>query len=210
MHEERIAHMKEVLMCAVEGQLCNLQQADTKELGEAIDMIKDLEEACYYAVITEAMKKGKSEYEFEFKNGNGGEKHKEKENMQYYDERRYPPDYNRSYYEEPMRMYANGNGGGNSSSNGSNGSSEGSGGRSNFSEDMMERDPREGRSSKNRRMYMESKEKHQDKATQLRELEKYMQELSTDIVEMLEGATQEERQYLEKKMTALATKIGHL
>jgi hypothetical protein len=197
---DRIAHMKEVLMCAVEGQLSNLQNVDTKELGEAIDMIKDLEEANYYCTITEAMKKGKGEYEFEYKTG--GERHKEKGNMEYYS----PEMYNRSYYEEPMRMYVDGNG--NTSSSSNNGNSNGN--RSNLSEEMMEYDPREGRSPKNRRMYMESKEKHQDKATQLRELEKYMQELSTDIVEMLEGATLEERQYLEKKMTALATKIGHL
>jgi hypothetical protein len=35
-------------------------------------------------------------------------------------------------------------------------------------------DYREGRSPRNRRMYMEAKETHQDKVTQMRELEKYM------------------------------------
>ena len=36
------------------------------------------------------------------------------------------------------------------------------------------RDQREGRSPHSRRMYMESKEMHSDKATQMRELENYM------------------------------------
>ena len=40
---KKLEHMKETLMCAVEMQLCNLEEIDTKELGEAIDMIKDLE-----------------------------------------------------------------------------------------------------------------------------------------------------------------------
>jgi hypothetical protein len=52
---ERLKYMKECLMCCVEGQMSHLDKTDTKELGEAIDMIKDLEEAIYYATITEAM-----------------------------------------------------------------------------------------------------------------------------------------------------------
>ena len=48
------------------------------------------------------------------------------------------------------------------------------GSRSNYSEPiMMERDEKEGRSPMNRKMYMEAKG-NKDKATQLRELEKYM------------------------------------
>jgi hypothetical protein len=41
----------------------------------------------------------------------------------------------------------------------------------------------------------------------MRELEKYMSELSSDIMDMLEDASAEERQYLAKKMTTLATKL---
>lgn len=65
-----------------------------------------------------------------------------------------------------------------------------------------------GNSYKNRKMYMEAKSMKKDKATQLRELEKYLQELSNDIIEMIQDSTLEEKQYLEKKITALATKIG--
>jgi hypothetical protein len=37
-----------------------------------------------------------------------------------------------------------------------------------------------------------------------------MQELSQDVVEMIEDASLEEKQYLEKKISALATKIGQM
>ena len=53
--KKRIEHMLESLTSCVEDQLIHLESVDTKELGEAIDMIKDLEEAMYYCVITKAM-----------------------------------------------------------------------------------------------------------------------------------------------------------
>ena len=52
---ERMKMMKETLMNCVQGQLGDLSSVDTKELGEAIDMIKDLSEAIYYCTITESM-----------------------------------------------------------------------------------------------------------------------------------------------------------
>jgi hypothetical protein len=54
---------------------------------------------------------------------------------------------------------------------------------------------------------MESKEMHQGKAKQLQELEKYMKELSTDLVNMIEDASTEEKQYLGNRLSTLATKI---
>jgi hypothetical protein len=51
----RLTQIKETLIDVVEMELCDLSKVDTKELGEAIDMIKDLEEAIYYCTITEAM-----------------------------------------------------------------------------------------------------------------------------------------------------------
>ena len=53
---ERLKAMKETLMSAAQSQMGNLASTDTKELGEVIDMIKDLEEAIYYCSITESMK----------------------------------------------------------------------------------------------------------------------------------------------------------
>lgn len=163
MHE-RLKHMRETLMCAVEVQLCDLGEVDTEELGEAIDMIKDLEEAIYYCTVTEAMTAPKHEVEFEM-----------------------PQHQERMYYEGHPRKADNG-----------------------WYESDTWRDGREGRSYNNRRMYMEAKEMNKDKASQLRELEKYMQELTNDITEMIVDASADEKSYLEKKITALATKIGQM
>ena len=54
---EELKTMKQNLTSLVQSQLGNLDQVDTHELGEAIDMIKDLAEAIYYCTITEAMEK---------------------------------------------------------------------------------------------------------------------------------------------------------
>lgn len=206
--KKALESMKETLMCCVQGQMGNLANVDTKELGEAVDMIKDLEEAIYYCTITEAMKEKEKE---------GG-----KEHHHYYTTPMYYPYHDRDmdrgqgkmYYTDNGRrnyddmMYYNGNGnGGNSSSGGGHSSS-----RSYSERDIsgMMRDPREGRSSQSRRSYMESKEMHKDKAHQLKELEKYMQELTQDMVEMIQDASPEEKQYLEKRITALGNKIGQL
>lgn len=72
----------------------------------------------------------------------------------------------------------------------------------------MTRDRREGKSPMSRKNYMESKEMHQSKTTQMRELEKYLQELSSDIVEMIQDASPEEKAFMEQKISALATKIN--
>lgn len=62
--KERLKHMKETLATCIEGQLSNLSEIETEELGQAIDMLKDLEEAIYYCTIVEAMDKEepKSQY----------------------------------------------------------------------------------------------------------------------------------------------------
>lgn len=56
---ERLKSIKDCLIAQVSGQMGKLDQVDAKELGEVVDMIKDMEEACYYAKITEAMEKPK-------------------------------------------------------------------------------------------------------------------------------------------------------
>lgn len=178
MHTERLKEMKNTLICAVESQLWDLEKVDTKELGEAIDMIKDLEEAIYYCTVTEAMTTG-SEPQWERK-----ESQDEKHRM-YYGETHYPM--TRSHHpnsKEDVDWDEH--------------------------DDMRVPDEREGKSYKSRKMYMEAKDMKKDKATQLRELERYMQELSNDIVEMINDASIEEKQYLEKKIQALASKIGQM
>lgn len=63
---DRMKYMKETLMNCVQGQLGDLSSTDTKELGEAIDMIKDLSEAIYYCTITESMEETKKEEEMKY------------------------------------------------------------------------------------------------------------------------------------------------
>ena len=41
----------------------------------------------------------------------------------------------------------------------------------------------------------------------MKDLEKYMHELSTDITEMISDASPEEKQLLKQKLTTLATKL---
>lgn len=138
--------IKECLKACVENQMGNLESVDTHELGEVIDMLKDLSEICYYDSITKAMEKT--------------------ENTRYYNDKR-----NWDY--QPVEM----------------------------------RDYREGRSPATRKMYMEHKELHKDKAVKMIELERYMHELTDDIMEMIDDATPEEKQMLHTKLTALSNKI---
>ena len=197
---EQYKMMKQSLMACAQSQMNNLANVDAEELGEVIDMLKDLEEAIYYCTITEAMEK------------QGEEKVKEYHyyTQPSYNERDMDRDSGRMYY-TPM-YYGGGNSGGGGrggSSSGGSGSGSGGGSRS-YTEPYMMRDPKEGRSHQVRKSYMESKEMHKDKASQLKELEKYMQELTQDMVEMIEDASPEERQYLEKRVSALASKIGQV
>lgn len=172
---ERLKAMKERLISCVEGQLNDLSKTDAEELGEVVDMIKDLEETIYYCTVVEAMEEK--------------EKEPQREMMyypvMYYDDRRRDSEgkyYYGDAYTRGMRDYANV-----------------------YPREI--RDYREGRSGNSRRMYMESKEMHEGKEKQMMELEKYMKELSGDIMEMIDDATPEERQSLSQKLLTLAEKI---
>lgn len=166
----KLCEMKNCLINAAQSQMSNLANCDAEELGEVIDMIKDIEEAIYYCTITEAMK----------------EKDEDSSTMYYKEsirkkKRNVPMDYYHRYeeededkYEYPVKIY----------------------------------DKREGRSPERRKMYMESKELHHDQAKKLKELEDYMKELTQDVLEMIEDASPEEKQLLQKKIALLATKIN--
>ena len=58
---EELERIKEQLITCVQYQMMNLQDVDAKELGEVIDMIKDLSETAYYCSIAEAMEDSKEE-----------------------------------------------------------------------------------------------------------------------------------------------------
>lgn len=130
---KRLKCIKEKLMECVENEMTHLESVDTHELGEAIDMIKDLEEAMYYHSIVAAMNEEKT-------------------------------------YSTSISDY-------------------------------------EEKSHHHRKMYMESHDLNKGKEIQMRELEAYIQELSSDIMEMIKKATPEEKILLQQKMIALANKI---
>ena len=149
MSHKKLMWMEELLIAEAEKQFECLEAVCTKELGEVIDMIKDLKEAIYYETVTKAMEAGDS--------------------------------YKTEKSDHPHVV-------------------EHSDSRSEY----------EGKSPHSRQLYIEAKHMNKDKATQLRELEKYMQELSQDVVDMIADASPEEKQYLEKKITALASKVGQM
>ena len=74
------------------------------------------------------------------------------------------------------------------------------------------RDYREGRSGMSRRGYMESKEQHksnsqEDKQKKMLELEKYVDDLSNDVKEMIMDSTQEEKSMLKQKLMGMANNL---
>lgn len=51
----RLKSIEDCLISLVQGQMSNTSDVDAKELGEVVDMIKDIEEAKYYHSISKAM-----------------------------------------------------------------------------------------------------------------------------------------------------------
>lgn len=198
---ERLKHVKDTLLCAVESQLGDLEHVDAKELGEVVDMVKDMEEAMYYCSIVKAMEDRKEEEEeFEHFMTKYGPYMQSQSNLRdidrhqgrmYYGDRgiehgawprvrdgRIDRHMDRDEEYEEERKYP-----------------------------MEIRDAREGKSPISRKNYIESKELHQGVPAQMRELEKYLQELSQDITEMITDATPEEKTVLQQKLSILASKI---
>lgn len=221
MSIENLKTMKDQLMACTQAQLGDISSVDAHELGEAVDMIKDLAEAIYYCTITESMEKSNEKEQ---------QQPQEVRTVNYYTAPMY------RNYDSGMPMYypsGGGNSGGSYGGGGSGGSNNymyyptGRNGETTYGGNMdsvgmlgnrnrnyytempeMMRDPREGRSPMRRRMYMEGKEMKNDTKSQLHELEAYLQELSTDITEMIKDASPEERATLHQKMSMLANKIA--
>ena len=157
MATEALKTMKEQIMNCVQSQLGDLSKVSTKELGEAIDMIKDLAEAIYYCTITDSM--GKSD-------------DSKKQVINYYtnpitSDMYYDP-WRHSEYKKGYMYYPND----------ATIDTQSTSTTTHYSEPYMHemtRDPREGRAYMRRRTYMEGKEKHNDMNSQLRELEAYLQ-----------------------------------
>ena len=146
---KKLCKIKDTLINLVEQQMTNPQCVDTHEMGEVIDMIKDLAETCYYVSIIEAME--------------------DKE------------DHEESSRQTDTMYYGIGS--------------------------MNDDNKKMGHSPMKRKSYIESKELHMDQAQQMRELEDYAQVLTSDLLEMIQDATPEEKQLLQRKIATLATKI---
>lgn len=230
---ERVCAIKDRAISLVESQLNgNIESVDAKELGEVVDIAKDMaelmkyaEEAEYYHKITEAMDEASKEDKEHYMDkylpetqmyytpmGNYARRRDSRGRYMYTEPMyRVDPDmrdmehnYNSAPYRD--RMYYS------SMDNGDNSESSGSGmsgGRSSSGRNYTDmRDMREGRSGVSRRTYMDLKESGADKATRTKELEKYMNELSSDMTEMIDGMDANEKSLLKQKLTTLASKIA--
>lgn len=221
MHIER---MHKMIECITEKALYELEKGtenvDTCEMGQVVDMIKDLNEAEYKAVIVKAMKKAdeeKEEYDKmllrELK-----EEYGEDAGRRFYDHYRYADGrfapkghgtYRKGYEEPPYwhmtpEMYRD--------------MDRDSRGRMHYTEtNMNDGGTSNSRMSENnydraKRNYTETKEMHrentpQDKEAKMRELEKYLKELSADIADLMSGASQEEMNMAKSRLTTLVSKM---
>lgn len=236
MHIKNIRCIEEKLAEAIRCEFDKgIENVNTSEMGKATDMLKDAAEAEYYARIAKAMEKADSEDEEADKHmlRQLKEQYGEDDGRRYYDNYRYmrtgrfapkgrgtymprrgyetpieyhmtpemyrehDPEYYRDMDRDMGRMYYTDTG-----MRGNMGNSSRTG----------MRDGREGRSGMSRRSYIQTKEMHPDnsqesKQAKMKELEKYMGELSGDITEMIAGASNEEKTMLKAKLQTLMQKI---
>lgn len=192
---------------------------------------KDYLEACYYKKVVEAMddhdpedEKSEDYEDFDMRRYYRGQPRSKTSGrfMRRGDSRRnytpyyhmtpemyreHEPEYYRDMDRSNGRMYY-------TESRSSNTGMENSGGNSRGypESNYNSRDGREGRSGQSRRTYMEIKELHkgntaEEKQRKMKELEKYMSELGTDITEMISDASNEEKTLLKNKLQVLAQKV---
>lgn len=217
MHIERIHKMIE---CLTEKALSELdkgvENVNTEEMGEAVDMIKDLCEAEYKAVIVKSMKKAdeeEEEYNKELLRALKDE-YGEEGGRRYYDEYRYKttgryaPKGKGTYvgrrgYEEPpyYHMYPDRD-------------MDREYGRMYYTEPTTGSNMRMTESSYDRakRNYTETKEMHkgntqEDKEHKMKSLDSYAKELTSDITGMVADMTAEEKNLLRNKLSNLVSKI---
>lgn len=193
-----------------------IENVDPVEMGQVTDMLKDLAEAMYYRTLTKAMEDSETDEIMEMFDRYGDGVRRFYDDYRYKNGRFAPKGRGtRRGYEEPPywhmtpEMYRNWDD--------YRDMDRESRGRMYYSEpsrisDSAMRDSREGRSGMSRKMYMESKELHrantpQDKEAKMRELEKYMKDLSEDVTDMLGDMTPEERSMIKTKMSTLVSKM---
>lgn len=214
MHIERIHKMIE---CLTEKTLCELdkgvENVNTEEMGEAVDMIKDLCEAEYKAVIVKSMKKAdeeEEEYNKELLRTLKAE-YGEEGGRRYYDEYRYKttgryaPKGKGTYvgrrgYEEPpyYHMYPERD-------------MDREYGRMYYTEPTATHTSESGY-DRAKRMYTETKEMHkantpEDKEHKMKALDGYIKELGGDITQLIGDMTAEERNLMRTKLSTLVSKL---
>lgn len=214
MHIERIHKMIECLTEKALGELDKgVENVNTEEMGEAVDMIKDLCEAEYKAVIVKSMKKAdeeEEEYNKELLRTLKAE-YGEEGGRRYYDEYRYKttgryaPKGKGTYvgrrgYEEPpyYHMYPERD-------------MDREYGRMYYTEPTTAHTSESGY-DRAKRNYTETKEMHknntpEDKEHKMKSLDSYTKELASDITGMVADMTAEEKNLLRTKLSTLVSKI---
>lgn len=181
---EQLKKIEQCLISQVQSQMGDLKKVNAKELGEVMDMIKDLEEAMYYCSIIEAMDKSKEEKEHSSQPMNISYYMEGNHDGQMTSTKNYVPYMEYAPYMMRDEKWRNDHLPTNYYSDG------GENGRSYYS----------------RRMYMENRKSGDDQKA-MKELEHYMKDLADDMTEMIEKSTQEEKQVLSNKLSQLAQKV---
>ena len=212
MHIERIHKMIECLTEKALGELDKgVENVNTEEMGEAVDMIKDLCEAEYKAVIVKSMKKAdeeEEEYNKELLRALK-DKYGEEGGRRFYDHYRYANGrfapkgkgtYRRGYEEPPyMHMYPE-------------------------AEHMRDMDRDYGKMyytepvnesgyDRAKRNYTETKEMHsgttpEDKEQRMKALDKYIKTVTNEIIKIVsDNATTEEKSLIKNNMNNLMSKF---
>lgn len=196
---EQLRNIEQCLIGTVQGQMGDLKKVNAKEMGEVIDMIKDLEEAMYYCSIIEAMEKTSEKeehsqtpmnisYYMEGGNGTSNGTHyydgQSRNNDSSHTIRNYVPYMEYAPYMMRDKDWREGH------LNYEDGGTSGN-----------------GRSYYSRRMYMEGKNSGADDQKSMKDLDHYIKDLGEDLVEMINKATPEEKQVLSNKLAQLSTKV---
>lgn len=197
--------------CAEKQFDAGIENIDTAEMGQVVDMMKDLSEAMYYRELTKAMQEFDAEDVMEMLDRYG-------DGRKFYDHYRYADGrfapkgrgtYRRGYEEPPYyhmtpEMYRN--------MEQYRDMDRGSG-RMYYSEPSMNSGVHtESRYDMAKRNYTESKELHrgntpEDKEQKMKELEKYLREIGSDIAELISDASTEEKNLLKNRMQVIMQKI---
>lgn len=194
---ERLKRIKEQLIGCVEYELGKgIQCVNTEELGEAIDMIKDIEEALYYCAKTEMLEEADEDYGEMKKHGMVYSIPHEAGAARMMTPNHPSAPVNPNMPSAVGLPYAVG------------GARMGTGWGGYDPEQNVETwDGLEGHSGKCRKAYLESKHSHMDQVDHKKKLETYAKELGRDILEMIEESTPEEKQIMQQKLSVLANKL---